>query len=94
MKVKSFKDVMAGRNYAEILCAVKGTVVRKLTLKDGVVRLDAITASIDVPVDTEVVFAPWCMDRGSLLFNGNLKLCTELDKVRYPDGLVDTVEVA
>ena len=86
MKIASFADVMAGQEYVEVVCAIKGEVMRKLTLKDDMVHLEAGPDAIDVPLDTPVSYKPWFMDRGSLLFNGNLKLCTELDKIRYLDG--------
>ena len=92
MRVASFKDVMGGYDSAEVLCLYKGDVVRTLTAKDGMVHMACPNGdSIDVSEDTPVVYEPWMLDRGSLVFNGNLKLCTEGDHVRYPDGNEDCV---
>lgn len=92
MKVATFRDVMGGHGKAEIVCAVTGNVVRTLTVKDGMVHLACPNGdSIDVPEATPVVYQPWVFDRGSLIFGHGLKLATEMDKVRYPDGTEDTL---
>ena len=45
--------------------------------------------TIDVPVDTEITYEPWDMDRGSLTFvhptMGKLKICTEADILEVLD---------
>jgi len=92
MKVKSFADLMAGHAKAEILCAVKKTVVRRLKVVDGQsVRIDSMSGPmIVIPLSTEIRYEPWFMDRGSLLFSceemPEAKICTEFDLVRFPDG--------
>jgi len=91
VRVASFRDLMAGYDYAEIVCRYKKTVVRKLTVNGDMVNMDAITEAVEVPLDTPVEYEPWFMDRGSMLFRAEghdvpLKLCTEADEVRYPDG--------
>jgi len=90
MRVGTLKELMAGNDYAEILCLYKGEVVRKLTVNGDTLHVDALTESVDLPLDTPVIHDPWFMDRGNMLVNG-LKLCTEADKIRYPDGTVDSV---
>jgi hypothetical protein len=82
----TFSDLMRGHLTAEILCYRRGTIVRRLTVKGDTVNMDAITESIDIPLTTPIAYEPWFMDRGSMLFNGNLKLCTEGDTIRFPDG--------
>ena len=102
MKVASFADVMGGYDSAEIICAMKGTVVRTLTkVTDGERPFNTTIHmacpngdAVDVEPETPLVYEPWFMDRGSILFNGSLKLCTELDRVRYPDGTEATISPA
>lgn len=90
MKVKILKDVMGGRKQAEILCAIKGNVVRTLTVKDGMVHIACPNGdAVDMPEMTPVAYDPWFLDRGNLILNGNLKLATEMDIVRYSDGVED-----
>ena len=87
---------------AEIRCAYRGTVVRKL-----VVNADANIVDIDfgdgevcgLDLDLELRYEPWVMDRGSITFlipshifqpgtapSGRGKLCTEFDVVCFDDG--------
>ena len=96
MKVASFADVMGGYASAEIVCAMKGTVVRTLTATGcGTVNVECPNGeSVEVSINTPLAYEPWFMDRGSILFNGSLKLCTELDRVRYPDGTEATISPA
>jgi len=95
MKVASFRDVMAGHMTAEIVCLYKGEVMRTLTVNGDMVHMACPNGDeVDVPLDTPVSYEPWFMDRGNMLFEGlgtRLKLCTEADKVRYPDGSMDSV---
>lgn len=86
-------DLMRDSDSAEIVCAYKGAVVRKLTVierdNSTFVRIDAMTEHVDVLISTEITYQPWMFDRGSLLFShagGTGKLCTEGDLIRYPDG--------
>jgi hypothetical protein len=82
-------EIMGGEPTAEIVCPIKGEVVRRLTrLRDphgDWIMVDAITEQVTVPASTTVVHEPWCMDRGNMLFDG-MKLCTELDVIRFPSG--------
>ena len=82
----TIKDLMSGRTSAEIICRHKGGVVRRLTCDGDSVTVDAITEKVTVPLDTPIVYEPWFMDRGNMLFNGDMKLCTEADLIRFPDG--------
>lgn len=84
----TIRHLMNGASSVEIVCRIKGTVVRRLTSDGNDVIVDAITEQVTVPLDTRIVYEPWFMDRGSLLFNG-MKLCTEGDIVRFPDGSVE-----
>ena len=98
----TLRAFMQGQLGAEIRCAYRGTVVRKL-----VVNADANIVDIDfgdgevqgLDLDLELCYEPWVMDRGSITFqipshifrlgmspDGRGKLCTELDVVRFDDG--------
>ena len=96
MKVRTFADLMAGHETAEILCAVHGEVVRRLRVAGGHVEVTPLEGpSITVPSWTPITYEPWFMDRGSMLFQaegGQAKICTEGDLVRFPDGVEDRVE--
>jgi len=96
MKVRNFADLMAGHKTAEILCAVKLAVVRRLKVSGNMVRIDACDGPmIQVPLDTPISYEPWFMDRGSLLFDcqevPSAKICTEADLIRFPDGSEEPV---
>jgi hypothetical protein len=89
----NFADLMRDQDSAEIVCAYKGAVVRKLTVierdSSTFVRIDALTEHVDVLISTEIIYQPWTFDRGSMLFGhsgGTGKLCTEGDLIRFPDG--------
>ena len=97
MKIANFKDLMGDHKSAEIIDIVNKAVVRRLSVNGKeTVHVDAITVSVDVPIDTELHYETWTLDRGDLLFWNNthpevwedveMKLCTEMDKIRYPDG--------
>ena len=86
VKVAKMSDVLGDYDYAEVVNPLAGNVVRKLTRNGDSINLDAITEAIDIPADTPLGYTPWTFDRGNITFNGNLKLCTEMDTVRYPDG--------
>jgi hypothetical protein len=91
LSVGNFADLMHGHASAEIINPRNGQVVRRLTVRaSGVVHVDAFSETVDVDPDTAIVYEPWFMDRGSLLFNtGTLvdaKICTELDIIQFPDG--------
>jgi len=100
MKIANFKDLMGGHESAEIVCIVKKEVMRKLSVAGDTVHIEAGFHKVDIPLNTPVHYEAWPLDRGNLLFwheaggNGKeieLKLCTEVDKVRYPDGTEDAV---
>jgi len=82
----TFRTLMAGHKSCEIRCAYTGHLARKLTVNGDTLHLDAITESIDVPLDTEITYKPWVMDRGELMFLDKFKVCGEYDKITYDDG--------
>lgn len=86
----NFKNLMGSNRHANIVCLYKGTVVRRLSVVGDSIEIDAITETVKVPLDTEITYEPWFMDRGSLLFalpSGRVgKLCTEGDMVYFGDG--------
>lgn len=89
--MKTFRELMGGHKSCEIRCAYTGYLARKLTVNGDMVHLDAITESIDVPLDTEITYKPWVMDRGELMFTlphvpHPLKVCGEFDLITYEDG--------
>lgn len=93
MYVKSFADLMNGNLYAEIRCAIHGTVVRRLSASGHTVTIDALEPpTLSVPASTPITYEAWMMDRGSMLFTHaempgqKLKICTEADIIRYNDG--------
>lgn len=91
MKISNFKDLMAGYKSAEIICIVKKEVVRELTVNGDTVHIESGPDKVDVPIDTPVTYEAWTLDRGNMLFSlsdsaESLKLCTEVDKIRFPDG--------
>jgi hypothetical protein len=90
----NFRDLMNGHASAEIINLYGGNVVRKLTVNGDRVTIDALVPPVvSVNLETEIVYQPWFMDRGSLLFKCSgipelAKICTEFDEIRYPDGSV------
>lgn len=81
----TIRDLLDGAAHAEILNLHGGNVVRVLQVLDEYVSIDAGGDKITVPLDTVLIYEPWLMDRGSILFDSNrgrLKLCTELDLLR------------
>ena len=93
MKIANFKDLMAGYKSAEIICPIKGKAMRKLTVDGDTVHIEAGPDEKDVSIDTPVSYDSWLFDRGSLIFGeqNEMKLCTEGDRIRYPDGTEDAV---
>ena len=97
IKVSNFGDLMQGYSYAEIINLLHGNVVRKLSVVGNQVQVDALEPPILIlPLNTPIIYEPWFMDRGSLLFNspelpGRGKICTELDIIRFPDGIEATI---
>lgn len=87
----TFRSLMAGHATANIHNLFNGEVVRKLTRIGDNVEIDAMTEKVTVPLNTDITYQPWFMDRGSLLFEcagykGGAKICTEYDVIEYPDG--------
>lgn len=97
-KSSTFRSLLNGNHRAEIVCPFKKKVVRKLaTFFNDMVAIDGLEGPVAlVSLDTPISYEPWFMDRGSLLFNdpklGTLKLCTESDLIRYPDGSEEWIE--
>ena len=86
MANKTIRDLLGGAARAEIINLLGGNVVRILTVMGDQVEIDAISQKVVVPLDTEITFKPWFMDRGNLLFScpgvGQAKFCTEADILR------------
>lgn len=86
----TLKELMNGHLKAEILCLYRGEVVRRLTVEGDTLKFDHLEGTRDLALDTELMFEPWCMDRGNILFNlagfGMAKFCTEADVIRFEDG--------
>ena len=98
----TLRAFMQGHLGAEIRCACRGDVVRKL-----VVNIDSNIVDIDfgdgevhgLDLDLELCYEAWLMDRGSVMFkipphilqsgmspDGCGKICTEFDIVCFDDG--------
>ncbi len=93
-------DLMNGHKAAEILCGMRGIVVRRLVVCDGTLEIDASgpwgREEFAAPLDTAISLRPWFMDRGDVLLTADgqtIKLCTECDLIRYEDGTESCVEV-
>ena len=92
----TIRDFMKGHHALNIVCPIKGKVVRELDVMGENVRINANPGAgkerqeIYVPLDTELTYEAWCMDRGSILFScpefPRAKLCTEWDIVRFDDN--------
>jgi hypothetical protein len=96
MIVTTVGEVLGKYNSCELKCPMRGTVVRKLTrLTDGI-EIDYFSGKVVVPAHTPLIFEPWVMDRGSMLFDlpdmPRAKFCTEFDVIVYPDGTSVPVE--
>ena len=105
-KPKTFRELMGGHEMLEIVCPIKGEVVRRLKASDDheVVSIDAGSVVISISADTEIYYEPWVFDRGNLLFElpahhfdkgrypGPLKIATEYDHVRYADGREERID--
>lgn len=89
MNARTIRDVMAGHGYAEIRCAYTYTLARRLTVRGENITIDAITAVVDVPLDTPLFLDVWLLDRGTVLFPG------EEDTIHYTlEGIKDRVLLA
>jgi hypothetical protein len=84
--VKVMGDVMNGHQTATIKCLYTDQVVRKLKVEGDNLVIDAMTETVTVPLDTPLIYEPWFMDRGSILFNLDgrpAKFCGEADKICF-----------
>ena len=93
----TIRDLLGKSLSAQISCAMTGNVVRNLTLSGPNVELRTADGSRAlIPVDAQLVYEAWFMDRGSVLVQscdrGVIKLCTELDPVKLDDGTVCALE--
>lgn len=90
--VKSFSDLIGKHNAADIINLLGGDVVRRMQIVDNTVKIDPGGGHevVTVPLSQPIMFNPWFMDRGNLLFRcpgyEYAKICTEADIIRYPDG--------
>ena len=98
----TLRAFMQGQLGAEIRCAYRGTIVRKLVVNadSNIVDIDFGNGEVHgLDLDLELCYEPWVMDRGSITFqipshilrpgmspDGRGKLCTELDVVCFDDG--------
>jgi len=84
--IESFRDLMGGHKSGKIICAVHNQVVRTLTVEGDDVKIVCGDGSqITVKLDTAITYQAWFMDRGSLLFDNDKKICTELDCIVFDD---------
>ena len=93
---KTLNDLFGPHDTCEIVNLITGQVVRRLRRSGDLITVDALSITVIVAGDTRIIYEPWEMDRGSLLFDAppfylSAKLCTELDYVQYPDGSVADV---
>ena len=103
--MKTLADLMNGHKAAEIVCCVRGSVVRRLVVCDDTLEIDASgpwgREEFAAPLDTPIKLRPWFMDRGDVLIivhdgaiiKQEVKLCTEHDLIRFPDGTEHWIEV-
>jgi hypothetical protein len=102
MMISTFRDFFPdGETTAEIVCLMRGCVVRRLTLDGARVIVDVLDGTaVAVEADTAISYSPWVFDRGSLLFPcaatapHPAKICTEFDRVRYPSGREESIRHA
>jgi len=84
----TFKDFMQGHDQAVIYCLMKNEVVRQLVVTGTDVYIDVLSEIVTVPLEAEIRYEPWELDRGSLcfMFDGQVgKLCTEYDYIHFPN---------
>ena len=93
-------DFMNGHKSAEIVCAMRGIVVRRLVVCDGTLEIDASgpwgREDFAASLDTAISLRPWFMDRGDVVLTADgqtIKLCCEYALIRYEDGTTVTVEL-
>ncbi len=97
---KTLADLMNGHKSAEIICAVRGNVVRRLIVCDATLEIDASgpwgREEFAAPLDAAISLRPWFMDRGDVVLKADgqtIKLCVEYDLIRYEDGTTKMVEL-
>lgn len=101
MLSKTLAELMNGHESAEIICAVRGSVVRRLVVCDGTLEIDASgpwgREEFAAPLEAEISLRPWFMDRGDVVLTADsgqmIKLCTEYDLIRYEDGTTAAVQL-
>jgi len=84
----SLARLMDGHTAAVLKCYYTGEIVRRLTVDGDELIIDAITETVRAPLDTEITYKPWLMDRGDLLFDldgRKCKICGEADFICYGD---------
>lgn len=93
LTIQKFADLFTHGDTVTIHCAMSGNKVRTLIREGDNCHLIAGDGTeLDISLNTQVVYEPWVMDRGSLNFDpagGNdykFKLCTELDVLRTENG--------
>jgi hypothetical protein len=92
LRVATFRDLMNGQPTAEIVNLMDNKVVRVLTVNGDEVKIrPGVGDDVIVPMDMAIIYEPWALDRGSLLFGQGLKICTEMDLIRFPNG--DTMTI-
>lgn len=98
----TLRAFMRGHLGAEIRCAYRGKVVRKLVVNSyrNIVDIDFGDGEVHgLDLDLELCYEAWLMDRGSIMFkipahilrpgmspDGYGKICTEFDIVHFADG--------
>ena len=98
---KTLGDLLGSCNTTQIRCLYKDTVVRTLHRRGANVVIESEGhPSLTMPLATPLFYEPWCMDRGSILFEvedealgGVAKICTELDIVVFPNGSRFSIQV-
>lgn len=104
----TLREFMRGHLGAEIWCAYRGEVVRKLVVNpdSNIVDIDFGDGEVHgLDLDLELCYEAWFMDRGSVMFkipadilqpgspDGCGKICTELDVVCFDDGTRGVVRI-
>ena len=107
-RTTTIKELMRGHLGAEIVCAMRGQVVRKLVVNPDMNIVDIDFGGgevVGLALDTELHYEAWTMDRGSFTFripahllrpdmpDGRGCFCTEFDIVRFDDGTEETAEL-
>lgn len=102
----TIRNLLDGHLAAEIVCAMRATVVRRFVVHPDMDIVDVDfgdNTQVGLSLDTVLSYDAWIMDRGSIVFiipeHMRLpdmpicgKLCTEFDILRFDDGTEITVE--